>query len=148
MLVLAPVTPSHCVLLCLVLCGRSYVEVGEGDLIRSVKEKVKISDWANSGCYCFRNGVELENECALLLESGEKQLSQDKVPEYYTSGVIATMLAKGAPFKALKLQRNDFHVLGTPPQVCVDMCATLRHVLAEAHAHELMRAPMRVCLFR
>ena len=32
-------------------------------LITQVKEKVKISDFANSGCYCFMSGTELEAEC-------------------------------------------------------------------------------------
>ena len=43
--------------------------------------KIKISDWANSGCYCFRDGIELERECDALLKAGEMQLSQDKVGE-------------------------------------------------------------------
>ena len=44
-----------------------------------VKEKVKISDHANSGCYCFSSGAELEKQCLSLLDSGSTQLSQDKV---------------------------------------------------------------------
>ena len=51
--------------------------------ISQVKEKVKISDYANSGCYCFASGVELEKQCCALLDSGSTQLSQDKVGEYY-----------------------------------------------------------------
>lgn len=64
--------------------SRSYVEVTEDgtDTIKAVKEKVKISDWANSGCYCFANGCQLEAECRLLLQRGEQQLSQDKVPTF------------------------------------------------------------------
>jgi len=103
----------------------SYVAVSDDgkDTISAVKEKVKISDWANSGCYCFSSGTELEQECIKLLERGDQQLSQDKVPEYYTSGVISQMLGEGKPFTALKLNRSDFHVLGTPQQV-VDFCAS------------------------
>ena len=63
--------------------------------ISQVKEKVKISDHANSGCYCFSSGVELEAQCQALLDSGSTQLSQDKVGEYYTSGVIAAMIEEG-----------------------------------------------------
>ena len=51
------------------------------NLILETKEKIKISDWANSGCYCFRDGIELERECDALLKAGEMQLSQDKVGE-------------------------------------------------------------------
>jgi len=96
----------------------SYISVaGDTGLITDVKEKVKISDNANSGCYCFASGAELATQCKALLESGEKQLSQDKVGEYYTSGVIKRMLDGKQPFQALRLESTDFHVLGTPPQV-------------------------------
>jgi hypothetical protein len=62
-------------------CHGSYVRItdDDDDKIVEVKEKVKISDWANSGCYCFRSGEELESECRNLLAKGEQQLSQDKV---------------------------------------------------------------------
>jgi len=95
----------------------SYIKVDEEDNISEVKEKVKISDWANSGCYCFRDGSQLATECEALIESGAQQASQDGVGEFYTSGVIAAMLAKKEPFQALKLKTTDIHVLGTPAQV-------------------------------
>ncbi|CAE8595685.1 unnamed protein product [Polarella glacialis] len=95
----------------------SYCRLGPAKEILETKEKVKISDWANSGCYCFRDGEQLEAECAALLAEGEMQLSQDKVPEYYTSGVISRLLAKGEPFRALEVPIGDIHVLGTPAQV-------------------------------
>lgn len=103
----------------------SYIRLDAKDDILEVKEKVKISDWANTGCYCFRNGVELSREIESLIASGEKQLSQDLQGEFYTSGVIATMLKRGLPFRAIKLNHNAFHVLGTPEQV-VDFCSTWR----------------------
>lgn len=95
----------------------SYCKITDSFDIIETKEKVKISDWANSGCYCFRSGIQLEAECAALLAQGETQLSQDKVPEYYTSGVIARMLARGDKFKALVVPASDINVLGTPSQV-------------------------------
>jgi len=108
----------------------SYVTVDPSTgLINDVKEKVKISDCANSGCYCFSNGQILADECAALLAAGDTQLSQDKVGEFYTSGVIKQMLDQTprAPFKALRLLEKDFHVLGTPAQVA-DFCATQSEV--------------------
>ena len=51
----------------------------QGCTCAQVKEKVKISDHANSGCYCFSSGAELEKQCLSLLDSGSTQLSQDKV---------------------------------------------------------------------
>lgn len=95
----------------------SYITIGESDNITEVREKVKISDWANSGCYCFRDGSQLEAECAALIDAKSTQESQDGVGEYYTSGVISAMLAKQEPFRALKLETSDIHVLGTPAQV-------------------------------
>lgn len=95
----------------------SYITLNEADNITEVKEKVKISDWANSGCYCFRNGAQLAAECEALIEANSRQASQDGIGEFYTSGVIAAMLAKGEPFRALKIDVGDIHVLGTPAQV-------------------------------
>ena len=64
----------------------SYVTVGsDGKQITSIKEKVKISDWANTGCYCFRDGQQLLKYCAQIIERGETQLSQDMKGEFYTS---------------------------------------------------------------
>lgn len=56
---------------------------GKASDITEIREKVKISDWANSGCYCFRDGNELAEHCRLLLQAGEdsKQQSQDGVGE-------------------------------------------------------------------
>ena len=48
----------------------------DGKQITSIKEKVKISDWANTGCYCFRDGQQLLKYCAQIIERGETQLSQ------------------------------------------------------------------------
>eukprot|EP00408_Alexandrium_pacificum_P024966 CAMPEP_0171196886 /NCGR_PEP_ID=MMETSP0790-20130122/22132_1 /TAXON_ID=2925 /ORGANISM="Alexandrium catenella, Strain OF101" /LENGTH=342 /DNA_ID=CAMNT_0011662121 /DNA_START=75 /DNA_END=1103 /DNA_ORIENTATION=+ len=95
---------------------------GDG-IITEVREKVKISDWANSGCYCFRDGVRLAAECEALIESNSKQASQDGVGEFYTSGVIAAMIAKKEPFRGLTLEVSDIHVLGTPAQV-QEFCET------------------------
>ena len=88
--------------------------------ITQVKEKVKISDNANSGCYCFMNGLELEAQCQSLLDAGSTQtgeLSTHTVGEYYTSGVIAQMIEEGHPFRAIQIQASRYHVLGTPSQL-------------------------------
>lgn len=101
----------------------SYITLDDSDNILEVKEKIKISDWANSGCYCFKDGAQLAKECEVLIEANTKQQSQDGVGEFYTSGVIAAMIAKKEPFRALKLDVGDMHVLGTPTQV-EEFCAT------------------------
>jgi len=102
----------------------SYVTVGaDGKQITSIKEKVKISDWANTGCYCFRDGQQLLKYCAQIIERGETQLSQDMKGEFYTSGVIKAMLDDGERFEALVLDKEAMHVLGTPAQL-KDFCRT------------------------
>jgi capsule biosynthesis phosphatase len=85
--------------------------------ITKIVEKVKISDLANSGCYCFRNGAELGKYIGQIIERGEKQLSQDMKGEFYTSGVIAAMLRDGIKFKAIMVATTDFTVLGVPDSV-------------------------------
>eukprot|EP00584_Thalassiosira_punctigera_P005080 CAMPEP_0172535034 /NCGR_PEP_ID=MMETSP1067-20121228/7205_1 /TAXON_ID=265564 ORGANISM="Thalassiosira punctigera, Strain Tpunct2005C2" /NCGR_SAMPLE_ID=MMETSP1067 /ASSEMBLY_ACC=CAM_ASM_000444 /LENGTH=474 /DNA_ID=CAMNT_0013319925 /DNA_START=125 /DNA_END=1549 /DNA_ORIENTATION=+ len=103
----------------------SYVKVAEEEnngkammKIQKIKEKVKISDWANSGCYCFGDGNLLAEYCAKIIAAGEVQLSQDMKGEFYTSGVIASMLDDGHGFVALEVNAaEDVHVLGTPAQV-------------------------------
>jgi dTDP-glucose pyrophosphorylase len=91
--------------------------------VKDIKEKIKISDNANTGCYCFRNGIELKRYCTQIIEAGAMQLSQDMKGEFYTSGVIRAMLDDNIPCKMLHLNLDDFFVLGTPAQVkkfCVD----------------------------
>ena len=88
--------------------------------ITQVKEKVKISDHANTGCYCFSSGSELMAQCQALLDAGATQtgnLSTHTVGEYYTSGVIAAMIEEGATFTSLQIDPKRMHVLGTPTQL-------------------------------
>lgn len=101
----------------------SYIKLDASDDVQEIKEKVKISDWANSGCYCFRNGKHLAQECEALIEANTQQMSQDGIGEFYTSGVIAAMVSKKEPFRALKIEPGDMHVLGTPSQV-EEFCKT------------------------
>ena len=104
----------------------SYIVFDDSRRISQVKEKVKISDHANTGCYCFMRGVELEVQCRALLEQGATQLSQDKVGEFYTSGVIAKMIDEGHAFRALEVDPSQMHVLGTPSQL-KDFCVNRHH---------------------
>ena len=93
----------------------SYIVFDEATaLISQVKEKVKISDAASTGCYCFMSGRTLENQCQALLDGELTQISQDGVGEFYTSGVIAQMIEEGERFRAMRVETADYHVLGTP----------------------------------
>lgn len=84
----------------------SYIQIQENKIVK-IKEKNKISDNANSGCYVFSDTAELKKT---ILEIGF-----DNEKELYTSQVIEKMIEKGIEFKPIKVQ--DFHVLGTPKQI-------------------------------
>ena len=81
----------------------SYVTTDADGKILEVKEKVKISHKANTGCYCFASGKELRKECEALL-AAQDQLSQD-AGEYYSSGVIANM-SQDKPFARSRCRRR------------------------------------------
>eukprot|EP00756_Hemistasia_phaeocysticola_P037061 Hpha_TRINITY_DN16676_c3_g2::TRINITY_DN16676_c3_g2_i1::g.182879::m.182879 len=118
--------------------------------IVEIREKVKISDYANSGVYCFPNGDQLAEQCAKLIAEKSTQLSQDGVGEFYTSGVIAAMIRdRVAPFRAIVLPTEGMHVVGTPvqcqdfarshPPRSVRVCFTLERVLITPTGHPIER---------
>eukprot|EP01065_Artemidia_motanka_P010293 TRINITY_DN15435_c0_g1_i1.p1 TRINITY_DN15435_c0_g1~~TRINITY_DN15435_c0_g1_i1.p1 ORF type:complete len:429 (+),score=148.09 TRINITY_DN15435_c0_g1_i1:67-1353(+) len=96
----------------------SQVDSPQSMLITEIREKVKISDYANSGIYCFPNGDQLAEQCAGMIAERGMQLSQDGVGEFYTSGVVAAMIRQRlADFRAIVIPAESFHVVGTPAQV-------------------------------
>jgi len=72
----------------------SYITVPDRGnmIITDIKEKVKISDLANSGCYCFVSGSSLANYCRHVISNALTQQSQNGVGEFYTSGVLTLTL--------------------------------------------------------
>lgn len=84
----------------------SYIQT-EGDRVIRIREKEKISDRANSGCYVFRD--------AKAFSDAVKSMDMDEPGEAYISKVIARMMEAGEDFRAVKVE--NFHVLGTPEQV-------------------------------
>jgi len=84
----------------------SYIQIQENRIVK-IKEKNKISDNANSGCYVFSDTNELRKTISEIGFNNEKEL--------YTSQVIEKMIDKGFEFKPIKVE--DFHVLGTPKQI-------------------------------
>lgn len=90
----------------------SYIKMNETtNRITEIKEKNKISNYANTGCYCFRNGDILLEYCEKLMKS-HKELKINK--EFYVSSVIKLMLEHGEPFIGYQIGLNDFVCLGTP----------------------------------
>ena len=82
----------------------SYLKLN-GDKIVDIKEKEKISDNANSGCYVF-------NDTKKVLKYIDRI---EKNSENFTSDIIKEMLKDDIEFSSVEVK--DFHVLGTPQQI-------------------------------
>ena len=83
----------------------SYIRLS-GNRITEIREKEKISDNANSGCYVFESLTKLHN---YLLKMDCTQ------GEVYTSQVIRDMINDGCEFRGMSV--SNFYVLGTPQHI-------------------------------
>lgn len=99
----------------------SYVKFNDNNIIYEIKEKNKISNYANSGCYCFKNGIILMNYCEYIINNNIRQNN-----EYYTSCVIQKMLVDNHIFMANIINYNDFICVGTPLQLKI-YCSNLEN---------------------
>lgn len=95
----------------------SYVALNDEAVITDIKEKEKISNYANTGCYCFSSGKILKEYC----EKTKKDFDEGKhtQKELYMSGVIKKMIEDKLTFRANIISEESFHCLGTPFQVKV-----------------------------
>lgn len=84
----------------------SYIQTDGGRIV-NIKEKIKISNNANTGCYVFSSVEQLKKTINEIGFSNEKEL--------YTSQVIGKMINDGVEFKSFEV--NNFYVLGTPQQI-------------------------------
>jgi len=100
----------------------SYINL-ENDKVTNIKEKVKISDNANTGAYGFESGAELKQYCNKILNS-------DK--EVYISCVYEEMLKDGKVIVGSKI--NNFNCVGTPLQLKT-YCNKYKH----------LSTPLRIC---
>lgn len=82
----------------------SYIELKDNQIV-DVKEKVKISDNANSGCYVFKSSEEVLTYIDKIEKKSEK----------FISDIIKEMLKDKIYFSSVEV--NNFHVLGTPQQI-------------------------------
>ena len=92
----------------------SYVKADSKGSITAIAEKRKISDWANTGTYCFPSGKTLLDYIMRAIESEENAKNGDDPYGLYTSKVIAQMLRDGREFKLITLQARQFFSLGSP----------------------------------
>jgi capsule biosynthesis phosphatase len=83
----------------------SYITL-EDNKVTDIKEKIKISDNANTGAYGFESGAELKQYC-------NKVLGLDK--EVYISCVYEEMLRDGKTIVGSKI--DSFNCVGTPLQL-------------------------------
>lgn len=86
----------------------SYIKT-QDNIIIDIKEKEKISDIANTGCYCFVN----KNILIKFINKVLKENIRFK-GEFYTSCVISEMIKSGEIFNSYILDNNDFSCVGTP----------------------------------
>lgn len=91
----------------------SYIQMDENDgKITDIKEKQKISHFANTGIYCFDSIPEYMEHCSAMIHQGIRFKG-----EYYTSCVIAEMIKSGVPFYGVEIPQTAMISLGTPKQV-------------------------------
>jgi dTDP-glucose pyrophosphorylase len=87
----------------------SYIAI-EGDRVTDIREKVKISDNACVGAYCFESAAMLADTIKTVITREKKQKN-----EYYISALYSQLLQEGRAVYAAEL--SDFICLGTPQQV-------------------------------
>ena len=110
----------------------SYIELNDLSTIVNIKEKIKISDNANTGAYAFTkihtlyefcryvldNNISVNNEQSLDRSTyNEQSLDRSTYNEPYTSCVISEMIKKNIIFKGYELKEECVFSLGTPSAV-------------------------------
>lgn len=90
----------------------SYINMNDNNEIFEIKEKVKISDNANTRIYCFENIGQLLKYCNIVIDNNIKFNN-----EFYTSCVIAEMIKNDIKFVGIELLPKYIFNLGTPVQV-------------------------------
>jgi capsule biosynthesis phosphatase len=90
----------------------SYIKFDSKNIVNEIKEKVKISNYANTGCYCFEDGHNLKKYCERIMSDNIRQNN-----EFYTSGVINAMINDNYIFEANIIKYEDVICVGTPFQL-------------------------------
>jgi len=90
----------------------SYIEVDNNNVINKITEKIKISNKANTGIYCFKNIDELTLYSKYVIENNITFNN-----EYYTSCIIDKMIKDNHIFIGIQLNKDYVFNLGTPEQV-------------------------------
>ena len=90
----------------------SYIETDYNNVIINIAEKIKISNKANTGIYCFKNIDELNKYSNYVIENNITFNN-----EFYTSCIIDKMVQDKNLFIGVPLNSDFVFNLGTPEQV-------------------------------
>lgn len=90
----------------------SYIKINESNNIVDIKEKIKISEYANTGCYCFNDTNILKKYCEIIINKNIREKN-----EFYTSCLIKEMLNDNYNFISNIIEYQDFSCVGTPIQL-------------------------------
>jgi|688.fasta_scaffold34966_4 beta-phosphoglucomutase-like phosphatase (HAD superfamily)/choline kinase len=90
----------------------SYIKTDHNNFISNIAEKVKISNKANTGIYCFKNIDELNNYSGHVIKNNITFNN-----EFYTSCIIDAMIQDNNLFLGVPLNSDFVFNLGTPEQV-------------------------------
>lgn len=90
----------------------SYITINNDNIVTSIREKIKISNFANTGCYCFDQASTLKNYCIKVINNNIRENS-----EFYTSCVISEMIKDNYIFNANIIDIDGFKCVGTPLQL-------------------------------
>jgi len=84
----------------------SYIKTNSSGMVTNIKEKIKISDKANTGAYGFQSGSLLKEYCERILKLET---------ELYTSLIYEEMIKDGLKISSAMI--DNFHCVGTPLQL-------------------------------
>ena len=90
----------------------SYIELDKNNNINQIVEKIKISDNANTGIYCFRDIEELYTYSNFIVSNNITFHN-----ECYTSCIIDYMIKQKSLFIGIQLSSEFVFNLGTPEQL-------------------------------
>lgn len=90
----------------------SYINLDTNNIIKQIAEKIKISDNANTGIYCFRDIQELYKYSKIIVSENITFHN-----ECYTSCIIDYMIKETHTFIGIQLTPDFVFNLGTPNQL-------------------------------
>jgi HAD superfamily hydrolase (TIGR01509 family) len=90
----------------------SYVKLNNNNKIIDIKEKDKISEYANTGAYFFKDILKLKKYCNIIIEQNIKFKN-----EYYISCVIKKMLEDDEEFQSIIIDKKYYKSIGTPEEL-------------------------------